>query len=40
VQHQWFYDALVVHVLTDRPVFGVFVVAGAGVSLTKRSLEA
>ena len=40
VQHQKFYDALVVHVLTDRPVFGAFVVAGTGVSLTKRSLEA
>ena len=24
VQHQWFFDAVVVHVLTDRPVFGVF----------------
>ena len=40
VQHQWFYDALVVHVLTDRPVFGAFAVAGTGVSLTKRSLKA
>ena len=39
VQHQWFYDALVVHVLTDRPVFGALAVAGTAVSLTKRSLE-
>ena len=39
VQHQKFYDALVVHVLTDRPVFGAFAVAGTGVSLTKRSLK-
>jgi lipopolysaccharide transport system ATP-binding protein len=33
VQHQWFFDALVIQVVTDRPVSGLFVVAGAEVTL-------
>jgi lipopolysaccharide transport system ATP-binding protein len=35
VQHQWFFDAVVVHVLTDRPIAGVFAVAGTTVTLSK-----
>lgn len=37
VQHQWFYDAMVVHVLTERPVAGTFAVPGTGVSLKKET---
>jgi len=35
VQHHWFHDALVVHVLTDRLVTGAFVVADTKITLSR-----
>jgi lipopolysaccharide transport system ATP-binding protein len=37
VQHQWFFDAAVIQVVTDRHVFGVLAVPFAAVSLVRQS---
>ena len=40
VQHQWFFDAGIIQVITDRPVFGMFAVHPAQVHLTRRRTAA
>lgn len=40
VQHQWFFDAVVIHVVTDRHVFGLFSLADADVRLERSSADA
>jgi lipopolysaccharide transport system ATP-binding protein len=39
VQHQWFFDVLIIHVLTDRAVFGLFAVPHTKISLIRPTTQ-